>query len=77
MVAFNTSGVENGRRWGNGTPLAYTCKNEVHHYEHPFSRNTTRPWKNSRRVNMVVWTKKAHRRWHALPANRQVPFMDD
>jgi hypothetical protein len=72
LVAFNTFPLRanRGRDWGNAAGLPCDAGHEAHHRENRVNRRVP-AWLNSRRENLVAWTKTRHVLWHA--ANRDVP----
>ena len=66
LVAFNTYPLRphSGRTWGNPDSQPCDKEHETHHYYNRVNRRVP-PWRNSRRENMVAWTKARHVDWHA------------
>ena len=65
LVVFNTkpSASWSGRAWGNSENRPCEPEYETHHYPAPLWPRG-RPWLNSRRRNMVVWSWAKHKKWH-------------
>ena len=61
-VAFNDPTMNPGHQ------RSYRADFVVHHEPHP----RWRPWKNSRRSNMRLWTKAEHEAWHRRLENADV-----